>query len=220
MNENELKSVLKENIQNLINANKGIINGWNFTIILTVIFLGIVALFCNINKDWLTIDGSKCTIEGTVLVSFILAIVCLTVLAYTVIYYYDTRKNKVSKEYYDLLHHLVNAAMELEKAQSKTQEDTIKQIIKEQLSKETIEKAIKDAIQEPQITESLTTTVQETIRKQLSTEKDNIAELIKKSNAKIETIETTLNQVTAQTVEIDKLTKILNAIKGFFSYHK
>lgn len=31
-----------------------------------------------------------------------------------------------------------------------------------------------------------------------------------------ETIETTLNQVTAQTVEIDKLTKILNAIKGFF----
>lgn len=80
MNENELKSVLKENIQNLINANKGIINGWNFTIILTVIFLGIVALFCNINKDWLTIDGSKCTIEGTVLVSFILTIVCLVVL--------------------------------------------------------------------------------------------------------------------------------------------
>lgn len=105
--------------------------------------------------------------------------------------------------------------MELEKAQSKTQEDTIKQIIKEQLSKETIEKAIKDAIQEQKIAESLTTTVQETIEKQLSTEKDNIAELIKKSNAKIETIETTLNQVTAQTVEIDKLTKILNAIKGF-----
>ena len=148
MAEKELKSVLKENIQNLINANKGIINGWNFTIILTVIFLGIVALFCNINKDWLTIDGSKCTIEGTVLVSFILAIVCLVVLAYTVIYYYDTRKNKVSKEYYDFLHHLVNAAMELEKAQQKEIDETIKEAIKEQLSKENIEKAIKKAIKD------------------------------------------------------------------------
>lgn len=181
--------------------------------VIGMIFIGGNYLCNNINGEWISAEKGKFSMEGTFFVSII--IICLAALLYAILHYHNKR-HRASKEYYDLLHHLVNAAMELEKAQSKTQEDTIKQIIKEQLSKETIEKAIKDAIQEPQITESLTTTVQETIRKQLSTEKDNIAELIKKSNAKIETIETTLNQVTAQTVEIDKLTKILNAIKGFF----
>lgn len=214
MAESEVKKAFMANISDLIKADKKIMIEVIAVIIIGLILIGGGVCLCyNMNDEWILAEKGKFSMEGTFFVSII--IICLAALLYAILHYHNKR-HRASKEYYDLLHHLVNAAMELEKAQSKTQEDTIKQIIKEQLSKETIEKAIKDAIQEPQITESLTTTVQETIRKQLSTEKDNIAELIKKSNAKIETIETTLNQVTAQTVEIDKLTKILNAIKGFF----
>ena len=218
MAESEVKKAFMANISDLIKADKKIMIEVIAVIIIGLILIGGGVCLCyNMNDEWILAEKGEFLMKGTVFVSIIS--ICLAALLYVILYYYHNKKHRASKEYYDFLHHLVNAAMELEKAQPKTQEDTIKQIIKEQLSKETIEKAIKDAIQEQKIAESLTTTVQETIRKQLSTEKDNIAELIKESNAKIEPIETTLNQ-TAQTVKIDKLTKILNAIKGFFSYHK
>lgn len=214
MAESEVKKAFMANISDLIKADKKIMIEVIAVIIIGLILIGGGVCLCyNMNDEWILAEKGEFLMKGTVFVSII--IICLAALLYVILYYYHNKKHRASKEYYDFLHHLVNAAMELEKAQPKTQEDTIKQIIKEQLSKETIEKAIKDAIQEQKIAESLTTTVQETIRKQLSTEKDNIAELIKESNAKIEPIETTLNQ-TAQTVKIDKLTKILNAIKGFF----
>ena len=114
--------------------------------VIGMILIGGICLCCNINDEWISFEKGHFIMKGTFFVSII--IICLAALLYGILYYYHNKKHRASKEYYDFLHHLVNAAMELEKAQQKEIDETIKEAIKEQLSKENIEKAIKKAIKD------------------------------------------------------------------------